>query len=117
MASSTWPISLPQYVLEGYTETPQDGSIRSDVDAGPPKIRRRFTAIRTSFECRMVLTSEQVQTLTDFYISTLQMGSLKFDFYHPRTSSFVEMRFMSAPAFTHMAGNLYDVTLSLEKMP
>ncbi len=49
MSNPVWPPSLPQRPLaQGFSEQAPDTLIRTQMEAGPPKVRRRFTAgIRT----------------------------------------------------------------------
>ena len=45
MADIDWPATLPQEILaEGYEEGLPDVLVRTKMDAGPDKVRRRATA-------------------------------------------------------------------------
>ena len=61
---SSWPPTLPQQLSrQGYGESLPDNVIRTTVDAGPEKRRRRFTAAVKPLRGSMVLTSVQLETL------------------------------------------------------
>lgn len=120
MTTPVWPVTLPQSVLvQGYSETPPQLSIRTDMDAGVAKVRRRFTSSIRPIECNTLLTAAQVATLDAFYLSTLEGGALRFEWNHPRTGATVEMRFMEPPQYTPAGGGVtyFNVSLKLEVMP
>ena len=63
-----WPESLPQRPnRQGFQVAPQSGVIESDMDAGFPKIRRRFTATYTDYTVSYTMTPTQVRTFKSFY--------------------------------------------------
>lgn len=119
MANQTWPASLPQkLLLSGFSEQPPDTRIRGEMDQGPPKMRRRSTASSRPINGEIHCTASQVETLDDFYNDTVDGGTLRFDWEHPRTGSAVEMRFRERPSYSEAISNdLYRVRLRLEIMP
>ena len=79
-----WPSTLPQsFQQSSYSESPQSGLIRTNMDSGPPKVRRRFTALVTTYKGSMILTNTQVATFKSFFTSTIKYGSLSFNFPDP----------------------------------
>lgn len=116
---ATWPASLPQTpLIDGYQEAFPDVRLRTVMDAGPAKMRRRYTAAVTPIECRMVLTAAQVATLKTFYDTTLTGGTASFSWSNPRTSSAVTFRFAEVPIVSRISGSIYySAPLSLEIMP
>ena len=112
-----WPTSLPTAVdRDGYDETFVDTTIRSEMDAGEPKMRRRFTAGIQQIAIRLRLTDAQVTTLETFFKTTSASGSLPFNWTHPRTGAAVVMKFRSAPkirALEHEA----EATFTVDIMP
>jgi hypothetical protein len=97
--AAVWPESLPQRFLQepGATEQPPDVVLETQMDAGPPKARRRFTAGFRLVGGSIDLTHAQRATLDDFYMNTLQGGALPFDWIHPITSAPATFRFMPQP--------------------
>lgn len=114
---ATWPATLPSSPLaDGFNEQPPNLAIRTDMDAGPAKVRRRFTAGVRPMTVMFLLTKAQVATLDEFYTSTLSGGTIRFDWTHPRTGSAVEFRFTAPPEY-RADSDLWQVTMSLEIMP
>jgi hypothetical protein len=97
--AAVWPASLPQRFLQdpGTSEQPPDVILESQMDAGPPKARRRFTAGFRMVGGSLALTHVQRATLDDFFMNTVQGGALPFDWIHPITSAPATFRFMPQP--------------------
>ena len=114
-----WPESLPQQFLQrGYVEGFGDNVIRSPVDAGIEKTRRRFTAVARPLTGRMLLTKAQLDTFRTFYTDTIGDGSLEFDFPKPNEpDETYTVKFRSAPSWSNPGGNNYDITLELNILP
>lgn len=114
----TWPTELPQSpLLDNYDETFQQEFIRSEMDAGPVKQRRRFSASSTHIRASLIVTSSQLDDLRFFYDIDILGGSLAFSWVHPRTSEAVSMRFVSPYSISPISGNIYRVTMELEILP
>lgn len=89
--SYVWPLTLPQRPLSsGYSEKPGSNILRTPMDAGPAKMRRRGTRPDT-ITCTYLLTAAQIATLETFCETTIQ-GTARFGWPHPRTTSAVEAR-------------------------
>lgn len=124
MANPDWTATgLPQYSqLSGFTETPPDLTIRTQMDSGPAKIRRRFTAGPELVTIPLWLTDAQVDELKDFYSDAIEGtgtfgGTAVFDWEHPRTGDACEMRFIGPPTFVPTTTDLFRCVLSVEIMP
>lgn len=84
MVDAVWPASLPQRVLvEGYNRTPAQTALRTKMDAGPAKMRRRFSAGSKPVKAKIRINAEQVQTLEGFFEDTLKGGVLPFTWIDP----------------------------------
>lgn len=114
-----WPASLPQLVLaQGYRETFAKTAVRTSMDAGPAKVRRRFTAGTRDFAVSLRLTPAQAATLEGFFDATTAGGSLAFDWTHPRTGTAVAFRFIGEPQLTAVnRGQQYQASMRLEILP
>jgi len=112
-----WPATLPQTVdRDGYDETFVDTTIRTQMDAGEPKTRRRFTAGIQPIVIRLRLTDTQVTTLETFFKTDTASGSLPFNWTHPRKGTAVVMKFKGPPkirALEHEA----EATFVVDIMP
>lgn len=118
---AAWPVTLPQCALaSGYEESPQSQVLRSQMDAGPAKTRRRFTAGTTDVAFAVNLTPDQVETFETFYDSDIAAGSLPFDIEHPRKKTTVSVRMKGDQPYTLApvgSGALYRLTMTLEVLP
>ena len=118
MANPIWPASLPQDpLIDGYNEQFPDTAVRTEMDAGPAKVRNRFTAGVDDFRLPIALTRTQVQTLRDFYVTTLENGALPFDWTHPRTLVTVAFRFTERPSVQPQSQTDWISALALEILP
>ena len=119
---ATWPGSLPTNPTYGWTELPGDGRVRTQTDAGPAKLRRRFSSSPAQFSVQFVMTTDQATRLVQFFenasdaaIAGTNGGVMSFDgLPHPRTSATATFRFLSPPTLTQMSNTVYRVSLSLE---
>lgn len=118
MPNPEWPATLPPLTeLDGYTESPPKNLLRTQMDAGPAKVRRRFTAGVRQISGKLLMHKDQVAALDSFHQNDLASGALKFDSLHPRTGAAATFRFAAEPAFAARSGLYYDVTLQLEILP
>lgn len=115
----SWPATLPDYVMaDGYSESAPDNTIRSDMDVGPSKARRRGTSAPVPIVARLRLTAAQRAALLTFYRTDTLDGSLTWTWVHPVTRAAATFRFSKPPAFTAAArGQRYYADLELEILP
>ena len=115
---SSWPATLPQYpIMQGYQENPADTIIRTKMDQGPDKVRRRTTANTVNFKVSYIMTDAQVATFDTFYNATISGGADKFTMPHPRTGvSSDNFRISSIPQYASING-VYRVSFDLELLP
>lgn len=112
-----WPASLPQAPLLGHSEAAPDVLLRTNMDAGPAKVRRRFTAGVRAVIVPLLLDDAQVTTLDEFFTTTLAGGALRFDHVLPRTGAVVQYRFTAPPEYELIAPSKWRATLKLEVLP
>jgi len=112
-----WPPGLPQDAFLGHVETAPEERLRTNMDVGPPKMRRRFTAGVRNVEIPLVLTTAQSTTLMDFYTTTLTGGVGAFDWKLTRTGDTVSFRFVEPPKIEALEPNVWKTALSLEILP
>lgn len=117
MAIPVWPSTLPFELLQrGYTQAAADTTLKTSMDAGPSKIRRRYTAGVESVTGTLILSEPQLTTIRYFYKTTLKGGSLRFTWVEPVSLTNVEFRF-TGPVQWSMSGGWYEVSLELEILP
>lgn len=119
-ASYTWPASLPQDVMRDFSENSGVLVLRTPMDAGPSKMRRRG-ARPDQMTVGFYMTDEQVTTLDEFIKETIK-GTARFYFPHPRTSVVVEARIVPGQdgqfyTASFFAPGQYTVGMTLEIMP
>lgn len=114
---ATWPATLPAPALSSLSESPPNNTIRSQMDKGPDKVRRRTTANVRPISFNLMLTPAQVETLDTFYHTTTFSGADSFDYTHPRTEAACTARFVQPPQYTEREGVVYSVSVALEILP
>lgn len=122
---SAWPGDLPQDQFLGTSIQREMGMVRSEMDVGPAKTRRRYTACVTKVQCPIKLDNAQLAVFNEFYEETLLEGSEPFDWSNPHTDVTVSYRFIGPPNFRLIMGDLsgddttrlWEGTLSLEILP
>ncbi len=112
-----WPGILPAVPLLGHRETAPDMVVRTEMDAGPAKLRRRFTAGVRPLEVALVLSEAQVAALDNFYVGDLAGGALSFDHFVPRTGAQAKLRFVAPPEYELAAPSIWRARLRLEVLP
>ena len=118
MSVPAWSATLPQELfVAGYGQSAPAVTIKSSMDAGPAKVRRRFTAGISPVSGTMIMTAAQLATFQTFYNTTLLGGALRFSWTTPPAHTVAcEMRFTEAPSWTKVEAE-YEVSLSLEVLP
>lgn len=107
-----WPSNL-KINRSSLTETAPDNVIRSSMDVGPDKIRKRGNSGVRKLSFLMTLTDENVNVIDNFYNENC---GLAFDFKHPRTKQSCRARFTS-PLQYALNETLWEVTVELEILP
>lgn len=121
-----WDSDLPQAFEAGsYQFEHGSGIVRTEMDSGPPKVRRRFTAIyhRHSGSMVMLKTTYTSDFLT-FFGTTLYDGTLSFNFPNPMDdgATTIECRFLQGgqtPPYQmkQFSPTSVILTFTLEEMP
>jgi len=116
MANITWPAELPPtLLLNSLSMQPQNNVIRTTMDAGPKKARRRYTAGTKTFSGKIILNAAQWEIFERFYHTVLADGVLRFNFTNPFSLEMGEFRFTAGYTAAALNG-LFEVTLPLERM-
>ncbi len=119
MANPSWPATLPQdpFAEDGAAYKPGSNAVRTQMDAGAPKMRRRFTAVYETLQFTLVLSKADYATLMTFVVTTL-LDVLPFDWIDFRTGNAAVYRFTKRPDAAYFAGNgdYWTVSIDLELM-
>jgi hypothetical protein len=111
---------LPQVPQKGFTESIALNVIRSSMDSGPAKMRRRSTGVN-SMDLSFIMTTAECATLETFIKNTL-FGTKRFSFPHPRTGSTVEVRIVPSGEgeffkLQYLAPGYWNTSLKFEILP
>jgi hypothetical protein len=122
MAIASWPTAnnFPQVPQKGFTESIGVNVIRSNMDAGPSKQRRRASRPNT-MDLSFIMTTAQTSTLETFIKDTL-LGVKRFSFTHPRTFATVEARIVPQSEgeffrLQYLAPGYWQTSLKFEILP
>lgn len=113
-----WPADLPQNVLAAdFQEQAQPQAIRSSVDVGPAKMRRRYTAAIKVYRMAIYLTTAQKASLETFFDSSLGGGVLPFNWVDHISGDPRTYRFTAPPSYSAAAPTVFKAALELESLP
>lgn len=95
--------------------------IRTQMDAGPAKARRRFSAAPIPHTGTILVTGDQLATLWSFWTDSIASGAEAFEWLDPRTGNAAIVRFTELPRVAPRAPRsptaYWRVELSIEVMP
>ena len=116
MSDIFWPDGLPSILLmDGLSAKRSSNVIRTQMDAGPKKTRRRYTASTKNFTGKMLLDASKRFELERFYRVTLADGALRFNFTDPQTLETGEFRFTEDYTENSVDG-MFEIMMSLERL-
>jgi len=116
MTNIYWPELLPAGLLsDSFTMQPQSNVIRTAMDAGPQKARRRYTAKTVRFTGKQIFDAAELAVFEQFYTNVLADGVLRFNFQNPITMEIAEFRFTDDYT-TVDADGLFAVSMQLERL-
>ena len=72
---ASWPTTLPQPTMSGYALQATDATIRTDMESGPARVRRRYTAAPDKVTLRFVFSEEQMAAFRVFWDGDAQQGA------------------------------------------
>lgn len=110
-----WPSQLKPN-RQSYKERPAKNIMRSPMDYGPAKVRRRTTSNARPVTFTVFVDKVTANILYDFYVDTLIDGSLSFDFTSVLTGETVKARFTEEPDFSAQE-TMWSIAVSLELLP
>lgn len=114
---AAWPGTLPQnFQIQGYTETGAQNTVRTKMEVGPDKVRKRTTSEVRVVQGNMWLTAAQYTIMRTFYETDHNFGADTFtkDDEHAINRTW---RFVDPPVYTTIGANTWQVRLKIEEMP
>lgn len=120
--SITWPVGVPSQPLStSIQEAGIGGALRTPMETGPAKQRRRYTAEARALRFAIPMTRAQSVLFEAWFDATLGAGVLPFEFTHPRSQATVTLRFIAGPDAYQIqwepGGQTVQVACSCEVMP
>lgn len=116
---ATWPSTLPQsFSGDGdYQETPESTVLRTAMDTGITKVRRRQTRGESRVSGTMRMSAAQVADFVFFFQTTIKGGSLAFTGTLGRLGTLSTYIFAEDPTIQHLGGYEYQVSMRLTVFP
>ena len=114
--TEVWPDRLPLPTIEGYGIQPGEAILRTEMEAGPARQRRRFTNVPSRITVRWVMRAEQFLLFESWYRWAAAEGGAWFEIdllgglgLLPQEARFTR-QFEARP----YRGRLWEVTSDLE---
>ena len=114
--TARWPERLPLPSIEGYGITPGEAILRTEMEAGPARQRRRFTQVPSRITVRWVMGRHQFALFEAWYRYTAEEGGAWFEIDLLGGLGLVsqEARFTRQFEARPYRGRLWEVTSELE---
>lgn len=117
MPAQPWPLDLDYcFIIRGYSESQEPTTIRSEVDTGPAKVRRRFTKAVGLAAGEFVFSYADVKKFWTFFNVTLQNGSLPFAGKSPITGDVGDYRFIEQPVVSAFTEKYCTISVAVERI-
>ena len=116
---SDWPSTLPQrFLAADYSDTLPDNVIKTQMDSGPPKRRRKTTANIRIISGSMIMTTAQWNSLVTFFQDTLN-ETLPFNLPEPGNDEggLLNVVFSGPPQRQYFGPGRWHVALRFEVQP
>lgn len=112
----TWPSTLPLPTVQGYGIRPGEAILRTEMEAGPARQRRRFTQVPSRLSVRWRMKPEQFALFEAWYRWHAQEGGAWFaiDLLSGIGLTSHEARFTRQFDARPLGGTLWEITSELE---
>lgn len=105
---------LPDNFQENsFTESEKTANIKTAMDIGPSKVRRRYTTHTSIYSGSMLMDSSQKSAFKVFYQTTLRNGQYSFNFPNPSEAGYVEVKFNGVPSYKALENSYWNISFSL----
>lgn len=115
---ATYPSNLPFFDMRaGYGEAAPGGILRTGMDAGPAKMRRRSSSVPSRFSGTTApMSAAQLADFQEWVRASIAGGAISFTAAHPVTQAVTRFRFADAsqPYSVTATGQGYAITAELE---
>ena len=116
MTTITFPKRLPYPTVEGYSIRPDEAIIRTDMEAGPARQRRRYTQTPSKIAVKWIMSPEQFCLFEAWYKYYAKEGAEWFVITLLGGIGLTEQeaRFTQQFEASIIAGRLWQITTELE---
>ena len=120
--SAAWPTGVPDdFESSGFAYDADSGLVRSDMDSGPAKVRRRFTSVPKNMKGTIVMTRAQFALWETWFEDVIYHGSLSFTMTDPVNGGTMTVRIVSGksskPYTWSISGLEVSLSFTIEKLP
>ena len=116
MTSEKWPQNLPLPTIAGYGVAPGEAILRTEMEAGPARQRRRFTQVPSRVTVRWVMDDWKYALFESWYKHKAKEGTVWFDInlYGGIGTAVQEARFAGQFQASLIGGGHWEVTSEIE---
>ena len=75
MSTPTFPTTLPKPSMSQYSLTPVNNVLRTDMESGPARTRRRYISVPTDVSVTWTLTRAELDAFQTFYREAIYDGA------------------------------------------
>jgi hypothetical protein len=114
----TWPSQLQDFWNEAnFGLDAGDTTLRTQMDAGQAKVRRKYTKAIDSFSGSINVTAAQYAVFKTFFNTSLNGGVNTFYFDHPIEETQSVFRFVGSYKLSSLGGGQFLISFVWEEMP
>ena len=122
MTVAAWPTGVPDtFESSGFAYDADSGVVRSDMDSGPPKVRRRFSSVSKNMKGTIIMTKAQFLLWETWFEDVVYHGSLSFTMTDPINGGSMTVRIVTGgntkPYSWSINGLFVSLTFAVEKLP
>ena len=99
------------------SQTTLENVIRSNMEGGTIKVRRRSTAFIDNADASVTLKAEQYEDFTEWYRTACRGGVIPTRFVFPPDNTEQVWRFASPPAYEWISAEAFRASFQLERLP
>ena len=116
---AAWPGTLPALPdQDTYIEKVPNLLIRSSMDIGPAKIRKRMTANTREHTVTLQLDATQLAAFDTFFITDCSAGAIPFTWVRARDGAAKTFRFgEQLPEYRNIGSTIWSVSFTMEELP
>lgn len=111
-----FPVTLPKPLATGYSGSKTQAFIRTEMEAGSPRQRQRFSAVNQSRTLNFLFTAAEMDIFKTFFETGINQGSdffnISLDFGNGFTT--YAARFTQPYSDTYVDGGFWGVDCQLE---